>query len=95
MPSDLTQRAVPPQVAQVDGRGLLARAAPPQRSDTRWTVELAPITRMEQWQVPEIRNGSELAVLGFTFAREKGDPILRAEYLFLGDKVYGLRSRPA
>ncbi|MEY2592783.1 MAG: hypothetical protein RI972_472 [Pseudomonadota bacterium] len=95
LPADLAQRAVPPQVAPVDGRSLLARATLPQRTDARWMVELAPITRMEQWQVPEIRNGAELAVLGFTFAGEKGEPILRAEYLFLGDKVYGLRSRPA
>jgi len=87
--------SLPPQVAPVDGRSLLARATLPQRTDARWMVELAPITRMEQWQVPEIRNGAELAVLGFTFAGEKGEPILRAEYLFLGDKVYGLRSRPA
>lgn len=95
LPRDLAQRAVPPQVAAVDGRSLLARATLPQRSDARWMVELAPITRMDQWQVPEIRNGAELAVLGFTFAGEKGEAILRAEYLFLGDKVYGLRSRPA
>ena len=95
LPPDLAQRVVPPQVAQVDGRGLLARAALPQRSDARWMVELAPVTRMEQWQVPEIRNGTELAVLGFTFAGEKGEAVLRAEYLFLGGKVYGLRSRPA
>ena len=95
IPSDLAQRPVPPQVAQVDGRGLLARAVLPQRSDARWMVELAPITRTDQWQVPELRNGVELAVLGFTFAGEKGEPILRAEYLFLGEKVYGLRSRPA
>lgn len=95
LPADLAQRAVPPQVAPVDGRSLLARATVPQRTDARWMVELAPITRMEQWQVPEIRNGAELAVLGFTFAGEKGEPILRAEYLFLGEKVYGLRSRPA
>ncbi|MBM3389254.1 MAG: hypothetical protein FJY26_07120 [Betaproteobacteria bacterium] len=94
LPADLAQRAVPSQVAPVDGRGLLARATLPQRSDTRWMVELAPLTRMEQWQVPEIRNGGELAVLGFTFAGEKGEAILRAEYLFLDDKVYGLRSRP-
>jgi hypothetical protein len=95
LPTGLARRAVPPQVAPVDGRSLLARATLPQRTDARWMVELAPITRMEQWQVPEIRNGAELAVLGFTFACEKGEAILRAEYLFLGDKVYGLRSRPA
>lgn len=95
LPRDLAQRAVPPQVAAVDGRGLLARAVLPQRADARWQIELAPLTRMEQWQIPEIKNGTELAVLGFTFTGEKGDAVLRAEYLFLDGKVYGLRSRPA
>lgn len=95
LPTDLAQRPVPAQVAPVDGRALLARAALPQRGDARWLVELAPLTRMEQWQIPEIKAGTELAVLGFTFAGEKGEAILRAEYLFLDGKVYGLRSRPA
>jgi hypothetical protein len=45
--------------------------------------------------VPEIKNGTDLAVLGFTFAGEKGEAVLRAEYLFLGGQVYGLRSGPA
>lgn len=34
-------------------------------------------------------------MVGFTFAGEQGEPVLRAEYLFVGDKVYGLRSSPA
>jgi hypothetical protein len=34
-------------------------------------------------------------MLGFTFAGEKGQPILRVEYLFAAGKVYGLRSSPA
>jgi hypothetical protein len=34
-------------------------------------------------------------VLGFTFTGEKGDAVLRAEYLFVGAQVYGLRSSPA
>lgn len=95
LPADLATRPIPAQVAQVDGRGLLARATLPRRADTRWLVELAPLTRMEQWQIPEIQDSTELGVLGFTFAGEKGEAILRAEYLFLGGKVYGLRSRPA
>ena len=65
------------------------------RKDRRWTIELAPLTRMEAWKVPPITEGQSVAMLGFTFAEEKGDPILRVEYLFLGDAVYGLRSSPA
>jgi hypothetical protein len=34
-------------------------------------------------------------MLGFTFAGEKGDAILRVEYLWAGGKTYGLRSSPA
>jgi len=36
-----------------------------------------------------------VAVLGFTFTGEKGDAVLRAEYLFVHGKTYGLRSSPA
>jgi hypothetical protein len=34
-------------------------------------------------------------VLGFTFANEQGEAILRAEFLWLGGKTYALRSSPA
>jgi hypothetical protein len=95
VPAGLAQRAVPAQVSPVDGAALLAKAQLPRRADARWMVELAPLTRMGQWKIPEITTGTELAVLGFTFADEKGEAILRAEYLFLGSQVYGLRSSPA
>ena len=95
LPGDLARRSVPPQIAQVDGAGLLAKARLPQRGDGRWMVELAPLTRMGQWKIPEITAGTELSVRGFTFAGEKGEPVLRAEYLFLGSAIYGLRSSPA
>ena len=45
--------------------------------------------------VPEIQPGTELAVVGFTFTGEQGAAVLRAEYLFLGGKTYGMRSGPA
>jgi hypothetical protein len=95
LPADLAGRAVPPQSAPVDGPALLKAAQLPKRKDRRWLVELAPLTRMEAWKVPEIKPGDSLAVLGFTFTGEKGDAVLRAEYLFAGGKVYGLRSSPA
>jgi hypothetical protein len=94
LPADLATRAVPAQSAQVDGPALLKAAQLPTRKDRRWQVELAPLTRMNAWAVPEIKNGDRLAVLGFTFAEEKGEAILRAEYVFVGGKVYGLRSSP-
>lgn len=95
LPADLAKRNLPRQTTPVDGAGLLAKARLPTRRDRRWEVELAPLTRMQAWSVEEIKPGTELAVLGFTFAGEQGEPVLRAEYLFLGDKVYGLRSSPA
>ena len=59
-----------------------------------WHIELAPLTRLEAWAVPEIKVGDAVAVLGFTFAQEKGDAVLRAEYFFAAGKAYGLRSSP-
>jgi hypothetical protein len=95
LPADLAQRAVPPQSAAVDGPGLLKRAVLPTRRDKRWEIELAPLTRMESWKVPEIKVGESVSVLGYTMVGEKGDAVVRAEYLFAGGKVYGLRSSPA
>lgn len=95
LPADLAQRALPAQTAQVDGRALLAKTVLPTRRDRRWEVELAPLFRIQQWQVPEIQPGTDMALVGFTFTGEKGDAVLRAEYLFLGGKTYGMRSSPA
>ncbi len=94
LPANLKDRKVPAQSAAVDGPSLLANAALPTRKDRQWTIELAPLTRLDAWKVPPITDGQSLAVLGFTFTGEKGDAVLRAEYLFLGDAVYGLRSAP-
>ncbi len=95
LPADLATRTVPAQMASVDGKALLARAVLPTRKDRRWEIELAPITRMQAWKVDPIEPGAEVGVLGFTFKDEKGDAVLRAEYLFVGGRVYGLRSSPA
>ena len=95
LPADLAGRAVPAQSTPVDGRALLAAAQLPKRRDRVWTIELAPLTRMQAWSVPEIKAGAQVAVLGFTFTDEKGDAVLRAEYLWLDGKAYGLRSAPA
>lgn len=94
LPADLASRALPAQAAAVDGSALLKAAQLPQRKDRRWTIELAPLTRMEAWKVAEIKPGEPVAVLGFAFAEEKGDPVLRVEYLFVQGKTYGLRSAP-
>ncbi len=94
LPADLAQRSVPAQTAPVDGKALLAKASLPKRGDKRWELELAPLTRVQAWGLPEVKVGTALAVLGFTFAGEKGEAILRVEYLWLGGKTYALRSGP-
>ena len=95
LPADLKQRAVPAQTAPVDGPALLARAQLPKRPDRRWTLELAPLTRLQAWQVAPIEPGAPLSVVGYAQAGDKGEAVLRVEYLFVGGKAYGLRSSPA
>ena len=95
LPADLAQRPLPAQTAPVDGKALLAKAVLPTRQDKRWEIELAPLTRLLAWNVAEIKPGQQIALIGFTFTGEKGAAVLRAEYLFVDGKVYGLRSSPA
>lgn len=95
LPADLARRPVPAQAASVDGAALFARAQLPTRQDKVWHIELAPLTRMEAWKVTPLRDGDAVAMVGFTFAGEKGEPILRVEYLLVGAQTYGLRSSPA
>jgi hypothetical protein len=94
IPADLASRLVPAQSAGIDGKALLSKAVVPKRNDAVWEVELAPLTRMQAWSVPEIAVGANVAVLGFTFKDEKGEAILRVEYLWLQGKAYSLRSSP-
>jgi Family of unknown function (DUF6152) len=94
LPADLATRSIPTQTAAVDATTLLRKATLPKRADKLWEIELAPLTRMEAWKVPEIKNGQNLALLGFTFKDEKGSATLRAEFLWLDGKTYALRSSP-
>ena len=95
LPADLATRKIPAQSAGVDAARILAAARLPARKDPVWEIELAPLTRMQAWQVAEIKPGQTVGVIGFTFAGEKGDAILRCEFLFVDGKAYGLRSSPA
>lgn len=93
VPADLATRAVPAQKTAVDGAAVMKNAALPRERGT-WTVELAPLTRLGAWQVPEVKVGDRVAVVGYT---REGEPETRtrAEYLLAGGKVYPLRSLPA
>jgi hypothetical protein len=95
LPADLALRQIPAQTAGIDGPALLKRTILPTRRDPRWEIELAPISRMNLWKVPQIQDGQQLSLVGFTFTGEQGSALLRAEYLFLGNQIYGLRSSPA
>ncbi|MBU0892542.1 MAG: hypothetical protein KKH21_16905 [Gammaproteobacteria bacterium] len=95
LPPDLAQRPLPAQTAPVDGKALLAKTVLPTRKDKVWEIELAPLTRMQAWQVQEVNPGASLSVVGFTLREEKGEAVLRAEYLFVDGKTYALRSGPA
>ena len=88
VPADLAKRTLPAQSAPVDG-------PVPRRIDRQWELELAPLPRMEAWKVAEIKPGTAVSAVGFTFKEEKGEAVMRVEYLFVDGKVYGLRSSPA
>jgi hypothetical protein len=95
LPADLASRPLPAQSAPVEGTALLSKAVTPKRSDKVWEIELAPLTRVEAWKVPEIKPGTAVALLGYAFREEKGEAVLRAEYLWLNRATYALRSNPA
>ena len=95
LPSDLAKRPVPPQSAAVDAAAILAKTVLPTRRDKRWELELAPLSRMQAWQVAEIKPGTPLSVVAYTLPGEKGEAIARVEYLFVDGKAYALRSSPA
>lgn len=95
LPANFAQRRLPAQSASVDTGRILANAKLPTRKVAEWEVELAPLSRLEAWKVAEIKPGQRIGVIGYTFAGERGDAILRAEYLLVGDQAYGLRSSPA
>jgi hypothetical protein len=95
LPPDLSKRQLPAQSAAVDTNGLLGKARLPRRGDARWEIELAPLSRMNAWGVPEVKNGERIELLGFSFSDEKGEAILRAEFVWVNGKAYGLRSSPA
>lgn len=94
LPDDLPRRPVPAQSQPVAGASVLARARLPTSGAKVWTLELAPLFRVEAWRIAQPAPGSSVAAVGYALVGEK-QPLLRVEYLFIDGKAYGLRSMPA
>ncbi len=94
-PAALTRFAVPKQSANVDAVTILGAAKAPTRKDKTWEIELAPITRLNSWKVAPVKVGEKISVVGYTFKDEKGEAVLRVEFLIGNGKVTPLRSSPA
>ena len=95
VPPDLASRNVPGQSANLDAKAILSKAAVPKRQAKTWELELAPLTRMELWQVAEIKVGATVAVVGYALKAGIAEAVVRVEYLWVDGKVYALRSSPA
>jgi len=80
--------------SQFDGKAILAATKLVPRTDVVWTVELAPLTRMQAWGVEPLKEGETVEIVGYTLT-DQSEPVLRAEWLFRAGKTYGLRSSPA
>lgn len=94
LPADLARRSLPPQSQQVDGAAILAKTRLPEAAAGEWTVEFAPLTRMQAWGVREPKAGSRIEVIGYIAPKIGDGRLLRVEYLFADGKAYGLRSSP-
>lgn len=98
LPADLAQRQLPAQQSSVDTAALLGSTRLPEVQAARWTIELAPLTRMQAWQVTPLKAGDTVAMIGYGKPAGQGGsgaPVMRVEYLFAEGKAYGLRSLPA
>jgi len=95
LPADLAGRPVPAQSAPVDGAGLLKKTQLPRTAAGAWTLELAPLSRMQAWEVAPLKPGQTISVVGFSAPGEKGGRLMRVEYLYVDGKAYALRSNPA
>jgi hypothetical protein len=94
LPADLARRSLPAQSQQVDGAAILAKTRLPEAAAGEWTVEFAPLARMQAWGVREPKPGDRIEVIGYIAPRVGDGRLLRVEYLFADGKVYGLRSSP-
>jgi hypothetical protein len=95
LPADLARRSLPAQSQQVDGASVLAKTRLPEAAAGEWTIEFAPLFRMQAWGVREPKAGERIEVIGYVAPKIGNGRLLRVEYLFADGKAYGLRSSPA
>jgi hypothetical protein len=95
LPPGLATRVVPPQEAPVDGATVLADTTLAADLSGPWTVELAPLTRMDAWGVARIAAGARVELVGYTFPKGgSSERRMRVEFLFVDGKAYSIRSMP-
>ena len=95
LPDDLARRSLPAQSQNVDGAAVAAKTRLPEAAAGDWTIEFAPLFRMQAWGVREPKAGDRIEVIGYIAPKIGDGRLLRVEYLFADGKVYGLRSSPA
>lgn len=95
LPDDLARRSLPAQSQNVDRAAVAAKTRLPEAAAGDWTIEFAPLFRMQAWGVREPKAGDRIEVIGYIAPKIGGGRLLRVEYLFADGKVYGLRSSPA
>ncbi|MDX5362906.1 MAG: DUF6152 family protein [Pseudazoarcus pumilus] len=95
VPAELRQRELPAQTSSVDGADILRRAKAPPAGEVEWTLELAPLFRIGQWNIPQPAVGDEVEAIGYILRKENAPAFMRVEYLFHAGRGYGLRSGPA
>jgi hypothetical protein len=95
LPPGLATRSVPAQEQPVDGATVLANTTLAADLSGSWTVELAPLTRMDAWGVARIQPGAKVELVGYTFPKGgSSERRMRVEFLFIDGKAYSIRSMP-
>jgi hypothetical protein len=94
LPDDLAHRQLPQQSANIDGALLLSRTRLAPRANGDWTLELAPLFRVNAWRIPEIGAGETVEAIGYILRMENAPAYMRVEYLFHAGLGYALRSAP-
>ncbi len=94
LPADLAQTPIPDFLERVGGRETLQKARLPAQPAKRWTLELAPISRMMQYGANRRAQVGETAAFVGYISRTVCDE-MRIEIVIFGDgETQGLRSTP-